>query len=125
MLNEDHKLNNLSEQSVSGANESSNYLDKTSSVICVNDCSGNTLLIDSINTLTTSQNLSTKVLPKSKIKLPYQLNGSVLLTVYHENVQGLRGKANELLSQLYPTFPYIHCLSEHHMNHSELQQTFF
>jgi len=79
MLNEDHKLNNLSEQSVSGANESSNYLDKTSSVTCVNDCSGNTLLTDSINTLTTSQNLSTEVPPKSKpkIKLPHQLNGSV------------------------------------------------
>jgi hypothetical protein len=42
MLNEDHKLNNLSEQSVSGANESTNYLDKTSSITCVNYCSGNT-----------------------------------------------------------------------------------
>ena len=37
----------------------------------------------------------------------------------------MRGKANELLSQLYPTFPHILCLSEHHMNHSELQQPFF
>jgi hypothetical protein len=36
----------------------------------------------------------------------------------------LRGKTNELLSQLYPTLPHILCLSEHHMNHLELQQTF-
>jgi hypothetical protein len=55
MLNEVHKLNNISEQSVSGANESNNYLDKTSSVTCVNDLSGNTVPINSINTLTTSQ----------------------------------------------------------------------
>jgi len=87
MLNEHHKLNNLSEQSVSSANESSNYLDKTSSITCVNDCSGNTLLIGSVSSLTTSQNLSTK-LPsksKSKMKLSHQLNGSVPLTVYHQN----------------------------------------
>ena len=31
ILNEDHKLNNVSEQSVSGASDSSNNLDKTSS----------------------------------------------------------------------------------------------
>jgi len=124
-LNEDHKLNNLSEQSVSGASDSSNNLGKTSSLTCVNHCSGNTLLIHS--TLTTSQNLSTEVPPKSKskIKLSHQLNGSVPLTFHYQNVRGLRGKANELLSQLYPTFPHILCLSEHQMNHLELQQTFF
>jgi len=38
--------------------------------------------------------------PKSTIKLSHQLNGSVPLTVYHQNVRRLRGKANELLSQL-------------------------
>jgi adenosylmethionine-8-amino-7-oxononanoate aminotransferase len=109
MLNEDHKLNNLNEQSASGANESSDYLDKTSSVTCVNDGSGNTLVSDIINTLTTSQNLSIKVPSKSKpkIKLSHQLNGSVPLTIYHQNISGLRWKANELLSQLYPTFPHI------------------
>jgi len=85
MLNGDHKLYNLSEQSVSGASENSNNLDKTSSLTCVNDCSGNTLLIGSINTLTTSQNLSTKVPSKSKIKMSHQLNRSVPLTLYHQN----------------------------------------
>jgi len=79
VLNEEHKLNNLSEQSVSGANESSNNSDKTSSPSCVNGCSGNTLLVGSNNTSTTPQNLSTKVSSKSKCKLSHQLNGSVLL----------------------------------------------
>ena len=54
MVNEDHKLNNQSEQIVSDANDSNNNLDKTSSITCVNGCSENTLLIGSINTLTTS-----------------------------------------------------------------------
>ena len=84
MLNEDHKLNSLSEQSVSGASESSNDLDKT-----------------------TSQNLSTKVPSKSKpkIKLSHQLNVLVHLTVYQQNVRGLRGKANELLKSVTSNFP--------------------
>ena len=56
MLNQVHKLNNLSEQSVSGANESSNYLDKISSITCVNDFSRNILLIDRINTLNAELN---------------------------------------------------------------------
>jgi exonuclease III len=100
----DYKINNLSDQHVHGANESRNNFDKT-----------------------TSQNLSTKVPSKSKpkINLSHHLNGLVPLTIYHQNVRGLRGKANELLSQLYPNFPHILCLSEHHMNHLELQQTFF
>ena len=103
MLNEVHRLNSLSKQSDSGENVSSNNLNKT-----------------------ISQNSSTKVPYKSKlkIKLPRQLNGSVPLTIYHQNIRGLKGKAIELLSQLYPTSSHILYLSEHHMNHLELQQTF-
>jgi exonuclease III len=56
--------------------------------------------------------------------MPYQLSDLATLTVYHLNVRGLRGKADELLSPLYPTFPHVLCLSEHHMNQLELQQTF-
>jgi len=67
MLNEDYKLKNVSEQNVSGASDNSNNLDKTSSLTCVNDYSGNTLVVGSINTLTTSQNLSTNEPSKSKI----------------------------------------------------------
>jgi hypothetical protein len=59
---------------------------------------------------------------QSKIKLSYQMNVSVPLTVYHQNIRGMRGIVNELLSQLYPTFSHILCFSEHHMNHLELEQ---
>jgi len=71
-------------------------------------------------------NLSTVVPSKTKpkIKLSYHSNGLVPLTIYHQNISGLRGKAIELLSQLHPNFPHVLCLSEHHMNHLELQQTF-
>ena len=61
---------------------------------------------------------------KSKIKLTHQQNDAVPLTTYHQDARGLRGKANEFLSQLYLTFPNILCLTERHMNHLELQQTF-
>jgi hypothetical protein len=37
----------------------------------------------------------------------------------------MRGKVNELLSQLYPTFPHILCLSENHMKRLELQRSHF
>jgi hypothetical protein len=124
----DHKLNNLSEQTVSGASDSSNNLDKTSSLTCVNGCIGYTLLVSSSNTIKTSQNLTTKVPTQakpSKMKLSYQLNGSVPLNVYHQNIQGLRGRVNELFSRLYQAFSHILCLSEHHKNLLELDQTFF
>jgi ribosomal protein L31E len=45
----------------------------------------------------TTWNNSTNKVPsklKSKIKLSRQLNDSVPLTVYHQNVRSLRGKAN-------------------------------
>ena len=61
---------------------------------------------------------------KSKIKLLRQKTNPIPLTIYHQNIRGLRGKTNALLCQLYPTLPHILCLSEHHMNPSELQQTF-
>ena len=83
IVNEDHKLNNLSEEIVSGTSDSSNILDKVCSLTCVNGCSGNTLLAGSINTLTTSQNLSTNIPSKlkSKIKLSHQINSSVPSTL--------------------------------------------
>jgi exonuclease III len=131
MLEEGHKLNgdyvsnNEYEQSVSGASVHSEYLEETYSISYAKDCSENTLLSDSRNILTTYQRLSTEVPPNSKSisTLPSQLKGSVPLTVYHQNIRGLREKVNELLSQLYPTFPHILCLSEHHMKHLELQKS--
>jgi hypothetical protein len=137
MLEEGYKLkanyvsNNKCEQSVSSASDNSECLDKIYSITYANIYRKNTLLSDSNNIFTTYQKLSTEVPPnsKSKTKLPPQLKGlvplTVPLTVFHQNIRGLRGKVNELLSQLYPTFSHIHCLSEHHMKHLELQRSLF
>jgi len=64
-----------------------------------------------------------KISSNSKNKSSQQTSGS-LVTVYHQNIRGLKGKVNELLSQLHPTFPQVFCFSEHHMNQIELQHTF-
>jgi len=47
---------------------------------------------------------------------------SNLFTVYHQNICGLKGKTDELISSMSPNFPHILCLSEHHLKHTELDQ---
>jgi exonuclease III len=56
------------------------------------------------------------------------LNGATIkendiksFNIFHQNIRGLRGKANERLSHLHPAFPHILHLTEHHMNLMELQ----
>jgi hypothetical protein len=44
----------------------------------------------------------------------------VALHIYHQNIQGLRGKIDEILNFLYPNFPHILCISEHHLDQLEL-----
>jgi hypothetical protein len=76
--NEDNNLNKLSEQGVSGTSVSNNNLDTSSSVTSVNGCGVNTLPVNSINTITTPQNLTTEVPSQANhftIKMPYQLTG--------------------------------------------------
>ena len=73
-LKENYVSNNKGEQSVSGASDNSDYLDKTYSISYANDCSENTLLSDSSNILTAYQKLCTEVPPKSNLKLNYPLN---------------------------------------------------
>jgi exonuclease III len=45
------------------------------------------------------------------------------LKIYHQNISGLKYKVNELLSFLYPDLPHIICLTEHHLNHLEMNST--
>jgi hypothetical protein len=42
------------------------------------------------------------------------------LKIYHQNICGVRYKINELLSLLYPDFPHILCIIEHHLSYTEL-----
>ena len=43
-------------------------------------------------------------------------------TIYYQNICGLKGKIDELISSMSPNFPHILCLSEHHLKHTELDQ---
>jgi len=99
---ENYVPNNKSEQSVSGESDNRNFFDKTYSISYASVCCENTLLNDSSNNLTAYQKLSTEAPPKSKpkakTKLPPQKKGSLPVTVYHQNIRGLRGKVMELLS---------------------------
>jgi hypothetical protein len=48
--------------------------------------------------------------------------GSNSLTIYHQNICGLKSNTGELISSLSPNFPHILCFSEHHLKHTELDQ---
>jgi len=43
-------------------------------------------------------------------------------TIYHQNICGLKGKIDELVSTMCPNFPHILCFSEHHLKHKELNE---
>jgi exonuclease III len=45
---------------------------------------------------------------------------NVALHVYHQNVQGIPGKIDEVLNFLYSNLIYILCISEHHLDQLEL-----
>jgi hypothetical protein len=48
----------------------------------------------------------------------------VALQIYHQNIQGLRCKIDEISNFLYPDFPNILCLSEHHLDQLELETVY-
>ena len=48
--------------------------------------------------------------------------GSNFLTIYHQNICGLKGKIDELVCSMYLNLPHVLCFSEHRLNHTELNQ---
>ena len=42
--------------------------------------------------------------------------------IFHQNICGLRGKMDELISSLSPNSPHILCFSEHHLKKFQLGQ---
>ena len=42
--------------------------------------------------------------------------------IYHQNINGLKNKKDELINALLTTTPHILCLSEHHLKHNEIKQ---
>jgi exonuclease III len=43
-----------------------------------------------------------------------------VFAIYHQNIQGLKGKTNEIMISLISCAPNIFCLTEHHLLHSEI-----
>jgi hypothetical protein len=43
-----------------------------------------------------------------------------LFVIYHQNIQGLKGKTNEIMLSLTSCNPNIICLTEHHLLHNEI-----
>lgn len=41
--------------------------------------------------------------------------------IFHQNIRGLRNKTCELSSALYPDWPHVICLTEHHLNSLEFE----
>jgi hypothetical protein len=54
--------------------------------------------------------------------LAYPFNNNSL-NIYHQNIMGLQGKTNELVSSFYPELPHLLCLTEQHLVNSELDHT--
>jgi hypothetical protein len=46
-----------------------------------------------------------------------------MLRIYHQNICGLGSKTNDLLISLYPNFPHILCLTEHHLRQFQIHLT--
>jgi hypothetical protein len=92
-----------------------------------NGQSENNLDASTENTPVNFQNMKAKDTfqeTSTNTKTSHSANAIKVLNAYHQNIRGLRGKTNELISHLQPAFRHILCLTEHHMNHLELQQTY-
>jgi hypothetical protein len=82
-------VNENRNQSVGGVRVSNNNLGNSPKSICGNSGREESLY-------TSRGNI------KYQNKSCHQLKGSVSSSVYHQNIRGLRGKVNELISQLHP-----------------------
>jgi hypothetical protein len=110
MVKDNHKVIRQSERKAGGESINNKIAGELPTLIDVNGWNDNTPL-DSKGNINMNN------------KSSHQISRSIPLTIYHQNIRGLRGKANELLGQLHPSFPQVLCLTEHHMNQLELQRT--
>jgi len=51
-----------------------------------------------------------------------QMSSSNSITLFHQNICGLKGKTDELISSMSPDFSYLMCFSEYQLNKTELDQ---
>lgn len=45
-----------------------------------------------------------------------------VLQIYHQKIQDIKWKSDEILDFFYPVFPHIVCITEHHLNQYEIVQ---
>ena len=57
---------------------------------------------------------------QSNIK-PSSISKSIL-QIYHQNIQGLKWKSDEVLDFFHPVFPRLMCVTKHHLNQYEIMQ---
>ena len=44
------------------------------------------------------------------------------MQIYHQNIQGIKWKSDEILDFFYPIFPHVVCITEHHLNQYKIVQ---
>ena len=103
MVKDNHKVIRQSERKAGGESVNNKIAEELTTLIDVKGWNENTPL-DSKGNINMYN------------KSSHQISRSIPLTIYHQNIRGLRGKANDLLGQLHPSFPQVLCLNEHHMN---------
>lgn len=59
-------------------------------------------------------NVNLKINPGSKDQQTHVLPNS--LTIFHQNICGLKHKCSQLLVPLYQDSPHVSCIAESHMN---------
>jgi len=47
-------------------------------------------------------------------------NSKNLFRIFHQNIRGLKSKVDELSNSLFPDYPNIMCLTEHHLKDNEI-----
>jgi len=48
------------------------------------------------------------------------MNSKNLFKIFHQNIRGLNSKLDELSNSLWPDYPHILCLTEHHLKNFEI-----
>jgi hypothetical protein len=64
-----------------------------------------------------NQGINIEPNPDNKILSHHSVNNT--FSIYYQNIRGLQGKTDELISALYPDLPHLLCLTEYHLNYIE------
>jgi exonuclease III len=78
-----------------------------------------TKMIDMRHVQATDCSMRCQVTEKSNVK--FKNNLIQCIKIYHQNICGLQCKVEELVASLYPDIPHVMCISEHHLNHMQIQ----